>query len=242
MGTAVSFHLRVVPPRAHVDLDSALARACARLHEADRVFSTWNTGSPLSRLRQGRLALGEAPAEIRQVLDLCAYVRDLSGGWFDPWAMPGGVDPTGLVKGWAAERALEALALGPVLAASVNAGGDVAVLGRPGEGETWRIGVRHPWRRDALACILAVEDAVATSATYERGAHLVDPHTGERHASAASATVVGHSLAIADGLATALAVGGDAVLERIAAVAGYEGYLVRHDGTEAWTDGMPFAE
>ena len=28
----------------------------------------------------------------------------MSGGWFDPWAMPGGVDPTGLVKGWAVDR------------------------------------------------------------------------------------------------------------------------------------------
>ena len=30
-----------------------------------------------------------------------AQARDASGGWFDPWAMPGGYDPTGLVKGWA---------------------------------------------------------------------------------------------------------------------------------------------
>jgi thiamine biosynthesis lipoprotein len=241
MGTAVSFHLRLASTRPDATIRSALASACAELHDVDRVFSTWKTGSPLSRLRRGDLPLRSAPAEVHEVLDLCARVRDLSSGWFDPWAMPGGVDPTGLVKGWAVERAVVALRAPGVVAASANAGGDVAVLGRPDEGEKWRIGVQHPWRRDALACVLLVEAAVATSGTYERGPHLVDPRTGEHRTSAASASIVGPSLAIADGLSTALAVGGDDMLARLATIPGYEGYLVRQDGTEAWTEGMPFA-
>ncbi len=241
MGTAVSFHLDVDSTRSNADIRRAVTSACAELHEVDRVFSTWKPESPLSRLRRGDLPLPTAPAGVHQVLDLCAQVRDLSSGWFDPWAMPGGVDPTGLVKGWAVERALAALRVPGVTAASANAGGDVAVFGHPDEGEKWRIGVRHPWRQDALACVLLVDDAVATSGTYERGPHLVDPRTGERRTSAASASVVGPSLAVADGLSTALAVGGDDMLERLATIPGYEGYLVRPDGTEAWTDGMPFA-
>ena len=89
--------------------------------------------------------------------------------------------------------------------------------------------------------MLDVRGAVATSGTYERGAHLVDPQTGQPACRAASATVTGPSLAMADALATALAVGGDAALAAIEGLAGYAGYLIRPDGTEIWTSGMPFA-
>jgi thiamine biosynthesis lipoprotein len=242
MGTAVSIHLHVRSdsPAPSTTVGAALEKACTELHRADALFSTWKPDSPLSKVRRGTLPLESAPAEIHQVLELCAYVGDLTGGWFDAWAIPGGVDPTGLVKGWAVEKALGALKVHDVVAASMNAGGDVAVFGRPEGGEPWRIGVRHPWRPDALACVVQVEEAVATSGTYERGLHLVDPHTGEARAGAASATVVGPNLALADGLATALAVGGDDVLARLEALPRYEAYLVRPDGTEAWTAGMPF--
>ena len=251
MGTAVSLHLRArtEPPRASdsaahepEEIAGAIELACAELHRADSLFSTWKAESPMSRIRCGRLRVETAPAEIGEVLDLCADVRELTSGWFDPWSMPGGVDPTGLVKGWAVERALGALRGCGVLAACVNAGGDLAVFGVPARGDRWRFGVRHPWRRDALACVVAVGGSLATSGTYERGPHLFDPHARRLSARAASASVVGPSLAIADGLATALCVGGDQVLDRIARIPGYEGYLVRTDGSEAWTEGMPFVE
>ena len=108
MGTMVSFDVRIgeaEPRAAYV----ALARACARLDRADAVFSTWKPNSPMSLLRRDAMTLEEAPAEMATVLELCALARDLSGGWFDPWRMPGGIDPTGLVKGWAADRALDEL-------------------------------------------------------------------------------------------------------------------------------------
>ena len=34
-------------------------------------------------------------------MSACLAARQLSGGWFDPWAMSGGFDPTGYVKGGA---------------------------------------------------------------------------------------------------------------------------------------------
>jgi thiamine biosynthesis lipoprotein len=89
--------------------------------------------------------------------------------------------------------------------------------------------------------VLEVRGAVATSGSYERGAHLVDPHTGRPACRGASATVTGPSLALADALATALAVGGDAVLAAVAGLPGYAGYLIRLDGTETWTSGIEFA-
>ena len=179
---------------------------------------------------------------LAEVQAACQQARDASGGWFDPWAMPGGYDPTGLVKGWAVDKALRMLDQAGVPAALVNGGGDLAAFGMPGPGRCWRAGIRHPWRAAGLAAVLEVYGAVATSASYERGAHLVDPRTGQPGGQAASATVTGPSLAQADALATGLAVGGDAALEVITGLPGYQAYLIRPDGSESWTPGMEFAE
>jgi FAD:protein FMN transferase len=82
---------------------------------------------------------------------------------------------------------------------------------------------------------------VATSGWYERGAHPIDPATGEPAGRAASATVTGPRLALADALATAVAVGGDEALAVAGAVGGYAAYLIRPDGSEAATGGFAFA-
>lgn len=81
---------------------------------------------------------------------------------------------------------------------------------------------------------------MATSGTYERGPHLFDPATGRPGNRAVSATVTGPSLALADALATAVAVGGDGALAAVAALDGYAAYLIRPDGTEADTGGIDF--
>jgi FAD:protein FMN transferase len=239
MGTVFSYSVAragLPAPR----LKAALAASCAILHHADAVFSTWDPGSPVSRLRRGEVALGELPAEVAEVLGECQAARQASGGWFDPWAMPGGVDPTGLVKGWAVERALGPLRDAGVAGALLNGGGDVAVFGEPAPGERWRVGIRHPWRPEALACIVAAQAAVATSGSYERGPHLIDPRTGQPAARAASATVTGPRLALADALATAVAVGGDEAMAAVVAVPGYAAYLIRPDGSETDTGGIVF--
>jgi FAD:protein FMN transferase len=237
MGTVVSLHVTAADPHR---ADEAIRDACARLHELDELLSLWKPQSPMSRVRSGELSLEAAPPELHAVLSLCRLAVELTGGWFDPWAMPGGVDPTGLAKGWALEDAARRLSVHEVDAAVLNCGGDMVLLGTPPGEERWRVGIQHPWRRDALAGIIEVHGAVATSGSYERGAHLLDPRTGEPALLAASATVVGDRLALADALATGLAVGGDPVLEAIASLDGYEAYLVRLDGSEAATDGVRF--
>jgi FAD:protein FMN transferase len=240
MGTAVSFSVVSDKPR---DVTAAAIRsACAVLHRADDIFSTWNSQSPVSRMRRGEAQPDDLPPEVSEVLRLCHAARRATGGWFDPWAAPGGVDPTGLVKGWAVERALGVLKNAGMAAAMVNGGGDITVFGQPpgSDGTAWRIGIRHPWRADGLAAIVTgVTAAIATSGFYERGQHLYNP-PGKRLAPVASATVTGPSLAMADAIATALAVGGDDVLPLVADLDGYECYLIRGDGSETDTGGMTF--
>lgn len=240
MGTVASFTVEA-GSLSPGEVKATVATACAELHRLDTMFSTWQDESPMSRLRRGDLELAEAPPEISEVLDLCRAVKSATAGWFDPWSMPGGVDPTGLVKGWAVERAAGVLRRAGAGSAMVNAGGDIAAFGQPSPGQNWWIGIRHPWRVDALACVLEIVSAVATSGTYERGEHLVDPFTGEHASRVASATVTGPNLAIADALATALAVSGEMGLDFVRDAVGYDAYLILPDGSEVSTDGITFA-
>jgi thiamine biosynthesis lipoprotein len=238
MGTMVSFEVRVGDGdrnAAHV----GLARACARLDRADAVFSTWKPNSPMSLLRRNEITLGDAPAEMAEVLERCAIARDLSGGCFDPWGLPGGIDPTGLVKGWAADKALAELRAVGVRAAIVSAGGDLATCGGPEPGSPWRIGVRDPRAAGSLAFIVASPGAVATSGCYERGHHVIDPGTGRPGTRCESATVTGPALWLADALATGLLVAGEAGLAAIEAVEGYEGCVISAGGSLAMTGSFP---
>jgi thiamine biosynthesis lipoprotein len=241
MGTVVTFDLYDDRETSSERLDPYLREAIAVLHTADEVFSTWKRESPISRLRRGELTEKECPAEVEEVLGLCRVARSISGGWFDPWSVPGGVDPTGYVKGWAAQRSLEVLKRTGIRGALVNAAGDTASFGGPRIGARFRIGIVDPAATQRLACVVESPGAVATSGTYERGWHLIDPHTGQPFARAASATVTGTDLGLADALATALAVAGDQALTLIEALDDYEALIIGYDGTSAMTSKFPTA-
>jgi thiamine biosynthesis lipoprotein len=222
-------------------LEAHVRQARLALHRADDVFSTWKADSPLSRLRRGEMTVGQMPPEVAGVLDACRGARVVSEGSFDPWALPGGVDPTGYVKGWAAERALDALRMPDVAAAVVNAAGDIASFGGSTPGAPFRFAVVDPFDRARLAWVVEHTGAVATSGTYERGQHLFDPHSRRAASAVASATVTGPELGLADALATALAVGGLDALECIDALDGFEALVIGHDGDRRWSCGFPWA-
>ncbi|MCU1495681.1 MAG: thiamine biosynthesis protein [Acidimicrobiaceae bacterium] len=241
MGTVVTFDVYADSTEASPELWVQLARARAVLQRADAVFSTWRPHSPMSRLRRGEISLDEAPDVVAHVLEQCGVARELSGGWFDPWAMPGGVDPTGYVKGWAAQRALAELTAAEISGVIVNAAGDVATRGTLPGGLGWRIGIVDPAAPRRLATVVDLVGSIATSGTYERGAHLVDPHSGRSMARAASASVCGPDLGLADALATALAVAGPDGLDLVERLDGYEAMVIGFDGARRSTTAFPYA-
>ncbi len=244
MGTIVTIDVYTVADVAGAEvaeLGKQLDRARAILHHADGVFSTWQPRSPISRLRSGDVTIPQAPAEVAEVLERCATVRELSGGWFDPWAMPGGIDPTGYVKGWAAQNALAAFSAECIVGAIVNAAGDVASSGGLGNGKPFRVGIADPLAPRRLAEIVELTGAIATSGSYERGSHLIDPHRGCPSARAASASVTGPDLGLADALATAVAVAGTPGLAFIEPLDNYEALIIGFDGSRRWTGRFPFA-
>ena len=223
------------------EISGQLAEAVAILHRADEIFSTWRPGSPVSRLRRGEITSAQAPAEVAEILQRCADARELSAGWFDPWAVPGGFDPSGYVKGWAAQQALGVFRASGIRGVLVNAAGDIASAGRPGDGGPFRIGITDPYAPLRLAAVVELAGAIATSGCYERGEHLIDPHTGRPTGRAASASVTGPDLGLADALATAVAVAGAPGLGLVEELDGYEAFIVNHDGSRQRTARFPIA-
>jgi thiamine biosynthesis lipoprotein len=214
---------------AVVDVEPAFAW----LREVDATFSTYRDDSEISRLDRGELSLADCRPEVDEVLSRCLALQRATRGFFS--ARPAGrLDPSGLVKGWAVAGAAERLAAAGASAFCINAGGDVVVRGGP-----WRIGIRHPEELDALAAVLEVEDlAIATSGGYERGAHILDPHTGRPPSGLLSVTIVGPDLAAADAYATAAFAMGEDGPEWTATLAGYDAMCVTSDRRVLSTPGF----
>jgi thiamine biosynthesis lipoprotein len=240
----------VVIDATSLDLDEvSLAGAVDEVQEfffqVDRDFSTFKAASQVSRLRRGEMEIDVASGYVQQVWALCEYARELTLGAFDPWKAEGGFDPSGLVKGWAAEVGAQMLVEAGVEHVLINASGDIVLRGgQPtdsGAIEAWNIGIASPEDTEKFVKIFDVVDgSVATSGDYEKGAHIIDPHTGLIAIGARSASVIGPDGAICDALATALMVDGVDAQKWIGRpeLADYSFWTFnRHDGT-AWSYGL----
>jgi thiamine biosynthesis lipoprotein len=236
MGTVVTIQLHTPVPAAQAE--PALSEAVKWLHWVDETFSTYKAESEVNRFDRGELAAGAASAELQSVIALCYLLAEETGGFFDAWA-GGRFDPSGVVKGWSIDRASEILASHGISDHLVDAGGDLLMRGRPAGAEQWRVGVRHPLQGDAFSAALCIaEGAVATSGTYERGFHVLNPFTGKPATELASVTVVGPELATADAYATAaLAMGAEAPAW-LGKLSGYEAQVITPEGRGWSTTGF----
>ncbi|WP_431771422.1 FAD:protein FMN transferase [Streptomyces cucumeris] len=235
MGTVFSFDIRDAATPA---IESALGDAVRWLHRVDAIFSTYRPGSQISRLARGELTVAECDAEVAEVLRLCRGAGHRSGGAFT--ASPGGrLDPSGMVKGWATERASRILYAAGSRHHLVNGGGDIQARGGSAPGRPWRCGIADPWRGGEVAAVVPGRDlAVATSGTAERGHHILDPATGEPPTALVSITLVGRHLTEVDALATAAFVKGERAHDWVASLPGVEAFALTADGHAWWTPGF----
>lgn len=220
---------------------AATDAAFAWIHDVEVRFSAFDPASEVSRLMRGEVGLGTISDDLAEVLDIADTVERLSDGAFDIRAHRAdrSPDPTGIVKGWSVGRAAEILEAGGVERFSLSAGGDVVVRGGQGHGEPWRIGVANPFAPDAVALVLEADDlAVATSGTTERGLHIVDARTGQLARELVAVTVVGPSLARADGYATAAFAMGRPGILWVDALPGYVAAGITPDGRLLSTGGL----
>lgn len=198
------------------EIQAATDRAFDIIAAADRTFSLWKPESDVSRLARFEATLAELDPQVEEVWQLCETAEELTDGLFtafsrndsgsDPRKQEAIFDPTGLVKGWALEKA--AAALSPLLdlglAYCLNGGGDIIAAGASAKAP-WRIGIEDCLNPTAIFSTVLVRDgAVATSGTYARGRHIYSPALGGQTTWTGALTVCGPSVMWADVLATAL--------------------------------------
>ena len=237
MGMPISLALR----GRHADDrygEAAWARALAVLHEADRVFSTYRADSLVSRLGRGEITRRGLPGRGRARCSRSASSpASQSGGAFDVRRRGRRrrpvLDPSGVVKGWAVQRAAHALR-------RPRRHRRLPVRGRrhglPGR----RPGARPPGasasrtRATPAGSSPSYPCATARSPPRRRptgATHIVDARTGEVPRGVASVTVVADDLTWADIDATAAFAQGADARRWLESRPGRRGVVVGDDGS-----------
>lgn len=234
MGTVVSLALR---GRHAGDRTGRAAwqAVMVDLRGADAVFSTWREDSWISRLDRGEVSLHDCPVGVGEVLALGEQARAESGGAFDVRRRGADghlhLDPSAVVKGWAAQRASRHLAALEDTDHCLSVGGDIVCRVAATDRPAWQIGVEDPRTWDRVLAVIPVRDgAVATSGLNRRGPHLTDARTGTVPVGIASVTVVHADLTWADIDATAAFAQGTDALAWLRRRPGRSGVVVWDDG------------
>jgi len=200
------------------------AATCYR--ESDGLF---DISSGILR-RAWRFDRGELPDEAR-VHDLLDKVGWHRVRWAPPvleFPTPGmEIDFGGVVKEYAVDRAAALCREAGMRHGIVNLGGDIKIIGPRADGSPWRIGIRHPRRKEAVIQTLSLhQGALASSGDYERCivldgvryGHILNPRTGWPVRHLASVSVVG-DLCVVAGSASTIA-------------------MLKEDSGPAWLEGM----
>lgn len=217
------------------EAEQAWVSVLESLDEVDQIFSTYRPDSEICRLGRGELRLEDCSLVVHDVLRLAERAAAESGGAFDVFRPDAHgqlvLDPSGIVKGWAVQRASVSLAALEATDFCLSAGGDmVCRTGAPGS-PGWRIGIEDPFDPSQVVAVVPIRNgAVATSGLSRRGAHIADPRTGTTPAHFASVTVVAADLTWADIDATAGFVLGRDAAQWLASRPGRTGVLVTAAG------------
>ena len=224
-----------------VDDPTALEPIFAWFRSVDRTFSTYIDDSEINRLNRGELALGDAHADVQEVLARCEELRVETNGYFDVRAeREDYIDPSGLVKGWSVDRAAGIADELGFRNYAINAGGDMRLRGGALPAREWRVGIQHPTSPQHVAAVVAGDDlAVATSGAYNRGEHVFDPHTHRPPTGVLSVTITGKDLATSDAYATAAFAMGERGPAWTARLRGYEAMTLLADGRVLSTPRFP---
>jgi len=161
------------------------------------------------------------------------------------------LDFGGVAKGWAAQQAMQRLAvLGmPVM---VNAGGDIALSGALPDGQPWIISIDNPFQPGEFCELLTLSGGgIATSGTdyrrWKQGGrlshHIIDPRNGRpAQSDIISATVIAPTVMEAEMAAkTVLILGSQRGMEWLEARPSLASMLVLEDGEQFYSSKMePF--
>jgi len=208
--------------------------------QIDRRFSPFRADSELSKINRGEISLSAVSAEMHEILALAEKTKTQSDGYFDISCPGGGIDPSGIVKGWAIHKAALSLRDKGFENFFIDAGGDIQSQGCNARGEPWRVGIRNPFKAEEVVKVVYPQGAgIATSGSYRQGAHIYNPlNPAQALDEIVSLTVIGGDILEADRFATAAFAMGRGGIGFIEAQAELEGYEIDASGMARMTSGL----
>lgn len=213
-------------------------RAFNYFRTVDQQFSPYIKSSEVSRINRIK-DKGNISKDMRLILKLAEQTRQETNGYFDVW--PGDIfDPSGIVKGWAIQKASDLLIAAGQSDFYVEAGGDIMTGGHNDKNEAWRVGIRNPFNRNETIKIVHLSgEGIATSGTATRGQHIYNPHHLDQQINdIVSLTVIAPTIYDADRFATAAFAMGKDGIRMISDKRDIEGYMIDANGIATMTDGF----
>lgn len=216
----------------------ALATVFSFFQYVDDTFSTYKKTSEISRINNGEVPKNLYSGNMKEVFALAEKTQKETGGYFN-MNMGDEIDPSGVVKGWAIQKAATILKEWGYYHFYIDAGGDIQVSGMNRSGVRWIVGIRNPFNRNEVVKRVSLTDeGIATSGTYIRGNHIYNPHTKENEFDIVSMTVIGPNVFEADRFATAAFAMGKRGITFIENQKSLEGYMIDKNGIATYTSGF----
>jgi thiamine biosynthesis lipoprotein len=206
----------------------------------DNKFSTYKADSEISKINRGLIKAEDFSEDMKTVFALAEETRKQTNGYFDISKPDGSYDPSGLVKGWAIEKAANILKRRGLKNFYVEAGGDIQANGKNQAGESWSVGIKNPFNQKEIVKVVYISNlGMATSGTYIRGQHIYNPHKPKAAINdIVSLTVIGPNIYQADRFATAAFAMGKEGIAYIEQLDGFEGYIIDKEGIATMTSGF----
>ena len=192
---------------------------------------------PILRLWEENARTSKVPtdAEISERLELVNYRNVIIEDKKISFRKAGmGITLAGVAKGYAVDKAVEALKQSNIRHALVNAGGDIRVLGGKTESIPWKIAIRDPRNKTRIVTAVDLYDqAIATSGTYQRSFNdIINPKVGRPAQGVLSSTIIAKKAIDADMLATCMFVlGAEKGIELLRRLDGIRALVITSDGS-----------
>ncbi len=171
------------------------------------------------------------------------------------------IDPGGIIKGYAADKAVEVLKKNGIKSGIVAVAGDIKVFGKRPDGGLWNVGIQNPRPHppipplarggnggvDEIIAAIGLSDAgISTSGDYQkffikdgkRYHHLLNPKTGYPVYDCQSVTVITKDAVFTDAFATGIFILGPEKGLDVMKKLGFDGVIVDKDGKIHATEGI----
>ena len=152
------------------------------------------------------------------------------------------IDPGGIAKGYAADKAVEALKGKGIKSGLVSISGDIKAFGLKPDSKPWKIGIRNPRTEnkedEIMATIEMTDMAISTSGDYERYFviegkryhHILNPKTGYPAGECRSVSIVAKDGAVTDPFSTGIFILGAEKGIKLLEEMGIDGIIVDKNG------------